>query len=56
MPDSSDVAFAVRKLRTFAYVRDRVLEREPRTVTFTDDECLALVEYIDLLSDAVDEP
>lgn len=55
MPDQSDVANAVAKLRQFAFVRDRVLEREPRTVTFTDDECLALVEYIDLLTGAIDE-
>lgn len=55
MPDQSDVADAVVKLRRFARVRDRVLEREPRTVTFTDDECLALVQYIDLLTGAIDD-
>lgn len=55
MPDQSDVADAVLKLRRFAKVRDRVMEPQPRTVTFTDDECLALVEYIDLLTGAIDD-
>lgn len=34
---------ATRKLDRYAYARDRETEHEPRTLTLTDDEALALL-------------
>lgn len=38
---------ALTKLRRYATVRDRQTDREPRTVTLTDDEALALLLEFD---------
>ena len=40
---SGDFASAFEKLQRFAAVRDRATDREPRTITLTDDEAFALL-------------
>jgi hypothetical protein len=37
----------VSKLARYALARDRSIEREPRTVTLTDDEALELLALLD---------
>lgn len=49
------MADAMQRLRQFAYARNRLVDRVPRTVTFTDDECEALLAYIDQLRELIDE-
>jgi hypothetical protein len=44
---SETLTDAIRKLARFAYVRDRATEREPRTITLTDDEAVALLARLD---------
>jgi len=36
----------IRKLDTYGNARDRQTDREPRTVSVTDDEALAIVAYV----------
>lgn len=38
---------ALATLRRFAPARNRLTDREPRTVMLTDDEALALLEFIE---------
>ena len=44
---SETLTDAIRKLARFAYVLDRATEREPRTITLTDDEAVALLARLD---------
>lgn len=37
----------VTRLARYALARDRATEREPRTITITDDEALLLLECIE---------
>ena len=38
---------AIDKLRRYGPMRDRSVEREPRTVTITDDEAVAVLEALE---------
>jgi hypothetical protein len=48
-PWLADAAQAMLKLARYADARDRAIDREPRTITLTDDEArgiIALVEHL----------
>jgi len=45
---SDDLLTAVMKLNRYAYARDRTTDREPRTLTITDDEAVALLFALDV--------
>jgi DNA-binding PadR family transcriptional regulator len=38
---------ALEKLERYAFVRDRTNEHDPRYITLTDDEAVALLEALD---------
>lgn len=40
---------ALARLRRYAFARDRTIDREPRTITLSDDEAAALVQYVTAL-------
>jgi len=42
-PTMGDGADAIDKLKRYAFSRDRRIDREPRTITITDDEAVALL-------------
>jgi len=52
MDTDPDLTHAILKLKSYARARDRATEREPRTVTLTDDEALALLERLEELRDS----
>jgi hypothetical protein len=39
-------ASAIEKLERYAFVRDRGAEREPRIISLTDDEALAILAVV----------
>lgn len=43
----SELQGAIDKLRAYAYARDRVIDREERTIILTDDEAVALLAALD---------
>lgn len=53
MSTNPDLTHAILKLKSFAGARDRAIERESRTVTLTDDEALALLEWLEELRDTL---
>ena len=55
MVEQWEMAEAMRKLRRFATARNRDIDRDMRTVSLTDDECLALLAFIDGMRELIDE-
>jgi hypothetical protein len=55
MTSQGEMGEALRKIRQFGTARNRSTDTETRHVIITDDEALALVEYIDLITDALNE-
>jgi len=47
MQSATDV---IARLAAYGHARDRATEREPRTITITDDEALALLALLDLFA------
>jgi len=53
--NAADFASAMDKFKRYASVRDRRYEREPRLVTLTDDECLAILDTLIAVFDKLNE-
>lgn len=47
MNGNRDLIELVSRLATYGCARDRETEREPRTITITDDEALLLIGYLE---------
>lgn len=45
-PSYEFLAEAILKLSRYAYARNRAVDREPRTVTLTDDEAVAVLDAL----------
>lgn len=46
MTDVNDLLAVVMKLHKYGSARDRATEREPRTITITDDEAMLLLSVL----------
>ena len=44
---NSAVIELIGRLSRYAYARDRETEREPRTITITDDEAILILDVFD---------
>lgn len=56
MPTKNDALMRESGLRTlgrYAHARDRKIDRELRTITISDDEAAAILEYISILESQV---
>ena len=45
---ADNLLHAILKLNRYAFARDRDVEREPRTLTLTDDEAEAILFALDI--------
>jgi hypothetical protein len=46
MSTERDFVTAVERMERFAWARNRDADREPRTITITDDEAVAILEWM----------
>jgi hypothetical protein len=54
MSAERDFVTAVEKMERFAWARNRNADREPRTIAITDDEAIAILEWIHAMAPSID--